>query len=157
MLFDSFTFDIVINLKNRQTELVSVTQIYGGKVIRCEDGVLPAQRKRQWHDGKNVRLILRFHSISSSFLNSRASTVCRNRGSVHRNSDCTSNRTMQLYSIVFLVFFFSLQLYPVHVCIGRDTIRSLSWRHACGRLPISHVGHSADQGFERAQHWRKGN
>ena len=43
----------VISLKNRQTELViSVTQIYGGEVIRREDGALSAQRKRQRHDGK---------------------------------------------------------------------------------------------------------
>jgi len=33
----------VINLKNRQTELViSVTQIYGGKIIRLKDGAFPA-------------------------------------------------------------------------------------------------------------------
>jgi len=70
----------VISLKNRQTELViSVIQIYGGKVVRREDDALLAQHKHQRHDGKSVRLILSFHSTSSSFLNSRASTVCRNR------------------------------------------------------------------------------
>jgi len=66
----------LISLKNRQIELViSVTQIYGGKVIRREDGALPAQRKRQW---KSARLT-KISQHSSSFLNSRASTVYRNR------------------------------------------------------------------------------
>jgi len=57
----------MISLKNRHTDLVISTQIYGGKVVRHEDGALLAQRKCQPYDGKNVRLI-RFYSTSSSFL-----------------------------------------------------------------------------------------
>jgi len=52
----------VISLPDGEITLViSITQIYGGKVARREDGALPVQR----HDGKSVRL--RFHSTSSFF------------------------------------------------------------------------------------------
>ena len=37
----------MISIQNRQSELViAVTQIYGGKVVRREDGALSVQRKR---------------------------------------------------------------------------------------------------------------
>jgi len=71
--------------------------IYGEKVVR-EDGVFPLSVSDMTE--KNIWLILRFHGISSSFFNSRVSTVCRNHV---WSSDCTSDRTYDC-TLSFLIY-----------------------------------------------------